>query len=91
MPEDAATKPATKGPEEQNPASEIESKLPSEEEVQQEAADYYRKLTEASQRLTENARQLYDVSHGYAQEHPFGMMIGALVTGVVLGVLMGRD
>lgn len=65
--------------------------LPMSEEAQRVATEYYRKLSEAAARLTEQSKQLYDMSHEYAREHPVGVIAGAFVAGLLVGLISNRD
>ncbi len=62
-----------------------------EADVQSAATEYFETLTEAASRLTEQAREMYRISHSFASDHPAAFIAGAFGLGVLLGVLFDRD
>lgn len=69
----------------------VGAELPLSEEAQRVATEYYQKLSEAAARLTEQSKQLYDMSHEYAREHPVGLIAGAFVAGLLVGLISNRN
>ena len=61
--------------------------------LQQLAAEYYERLTEAAEQLAEQARQLQAVhqAKAYVKDHPGTSLFGVFVSGVLIGLLTGRD
>jgi ElaB/YqjD/DUF883 family membrane-anchored ribosome-binding protein len=67
---------------------------PSQEEIrstmEELAGEYYKKLAETADELTEHVQELYQSGERYVREHPEVAVVGAFFVGVLTGVLTSR-
>lgn len=74
---------------------EIDETRAMEEEVAEDtllglAAQYYERLTETADMLSAQASEAYDNSRVFVRDNPGRTVIGAVVVGIIIGVLTSR-
>ena len=77
------------------PESVDETPVTAEEQLAEDtllglAERYYGRLTETAEMLSAQASDVYDSGRVFVKDNPAGIVIGAFVVGVVIGVLRSR-
>ncbi|HET6568666.1 MAG TPA: hypothetical protein VFG50_11930 [Rhodothermales bacterium] len=72
-------------------AKEAAGPTPDVAHLQETATEYFNRLSGTAGDLSNQARRMYDGGQSFVRKHPARSLGGAVMLGVVIGLLIGRD